>query len=322
MGAVKTMMLLAAMTALFLGAGFLIGGATGALIALVFALATNAYAWWNSDKLALRMHNAQPVTRMGAPDLYGMVERLAGRAGLPMPAVYVIQTEQPNAFATGRNPENAAVAVTTGLMRTLDRDELAGVIAHELAHIRNRDTLIMTVAATVAGAISMLAQFGMFFGASSSGENRNPLGMIGVLLGVFLAPIAALLIQMAISRTREYSADAAGAEISGQPLALASALAKISGMAGRMEMRSAERNPASAHLFIVNPLSGRRFDSLFATHPAAENRIAALREMAGGGAGRSSGGAGPSGGAPWGRGPSGSVAPRVPRAPRAGGRRL
>jgi len=314
MNAVKTMMLLAGMTALFLGVGYLIGGPVGAVIALGVAIATNAWAFWNSDRLALRMHNAEPVTRMGAPALHDMVARLARQADLPMPAVYVIRTEQPNAFATGRDPENAAVAVTTGLMRMLDEDELAGVIAHELAHIRNRDTLIMTVAATVAGAISMLAQFGMFFGASG-GDNRNPMGMVGVLLGVILAPIAAMLIQMAISRTREYSADRLGAEICGQPLALASALSKIASTAGRVEMESAERNPASAHLFIMNPLAGRRFDSLFATHPAAENRIAALRAMAGGGGGGPWGGARP---APMRRAP----APRSARVPRAGRSRL
>ncbi len=301
MNGVKTMMLLAAMTALFLGVGFMLGGSGGAMIALAFAVATNAYAWWNSDKLALRMHNAEPVTRMGAPELHGMVERLAAQAGLPMPAVYVIRTDQPNAFATGRNPDNAAVAVTTGLMRTLDSAELEGVIAHELAHIANRDTLIMTVAATVAGAVSMLAQWAMFFGASG-GRDRNPLGVIGVILGVILAPLAAMLIQMAISRTREYSADRMAAEISGQPLALASALAKISGMAKRIELPTAERNPASAPLFIVNPLSGKRFDSLFATHPAAENRIAALRAMA-------SAPGGPRRPAP----PRSGAAPRVPR---------
>ncbi|MFN3616051.1 MAG: zinc metalloprotease HtpX, partial [Rubrimonas sp.] len=281
MNAMKTMMLLASMTALFLGVGYLIGGSGGAFIALLIAIATNAFAWWNSDKLALRMHNAEPVTRMGAPELHDMVADLSRKAGLPMPAVYVIRTEQPNAFATGRDPGNAAVAVTTGLMQTLNREELAGVIAHELAHIKNRDTLIMTVAATVAGAISMLAQWGMFFGAAGgNSENRNPLGVVGLLLGVFLAPVAAMLIQMAISRTREYSADRMAAEICGQPMWLASALAKISGRARTVEMASAERNPASAHLFIVNPLAGRRFDNLFATHPAPENRIEALRRMA------------------------------------------
>ena len=201
MNAVKTMMLLAALTALFIGVGYLIGGPGGAMIALLVAIATNAFAWWNSDKLALRMHNAQPVTRMGAPELHEMVARLAANAGLPMPAVYVINTDQPNAFATGRNPENAAVAVTTGLMRTLDKGELAGVIAHELAHVKNRDTLIMTITATLAGAISMLGNFAFFFGGNR--DNNNPLGFIGVIAAMIVAPLAAMIVQMAISRTRE-----------------------------------------------------------------------------------------------------------------------
>jgi heat shock protein HtpX len=226
------------------------------------------------------MHGAEPVTRMANPDLHDLVAQLARNADLPMPAVYMLPSEQPNAFATGRNPDNAAVAVTRGLMRSLSREELAGVIAHELAHIKNRDTLIMTVAATVAGAISMLAQWAMFFGAARGGENRNPLGAVGVILGVILAPIAAMLIQTAISRTREFSADRMGAEICGQPLWLASALTKIAGLARRVEMPSAERHPASAHMFIMSPLSGRRFDGLFSTHPPAERRIAALQAMA------------------------------------------
>jgi heat shock protein HtpX len=313
MNAVKTMMLLAAMTALFLGVGYMLGGGAGALIALVFAIGTNAFAWWNSDKLALRMHNAEPVTRMADPALHDMVAGLARNAGLPMPALYVIRTDQPNAFATGRDPDNAAVAITAGLMRSLTREELAGVVAHELAHIKNRDTLIMTIAATVAGAISMLAQFGLFFGGR--GDNRNPMGMVGVLLAVFLAPIAAMLIQMLISRTREYSADRMGAEICGQPMWLASALAKIAQLAGRAPLESAERNPASAHLFIVNPLSGRRFDSLFATHPATENRIAALREMAGGAAAPAM--AHTSSSTPR---PARVATPRRPRVPRVGRR--
>jgi heat shock protein HtpX len=195
-----------------------------------------------------------------------------------MPKVYVIQTDQPNAFATGRNPENAAVAATTGLMKVLSRDELAGVMAHELAHVKNRDTLVMTVAATVAGAIAMLAQFGLFFGR---GDNRSPLGPLGVLLAVIFAPMAAALIQMTISRTREYSADRLGAEIARDPLGLAGALRKISAYASRIEMPSAERNPSSAHLFIINPLSGARMDNLFSTHPSTENRIRALEAMAG-----------------------------------------
>jgi heat shock protein HtpX len=275
----RTMLLLAAMTALFMGVGWLIGGTGGMLIALVFAIGTNAFAYWNSDKLALRMHGAEPVTPASAPELHAMVAGLARNAGLPMPRVFLIRSEQPNAFATGRNPENAAVAVTEGILRLLSRDELAGVIAHELAHIRNRDTLTMTVAATVAGAISMLAQFGFFFGAGR--DRENPLGPIGVLLAVLLAPLAAMLIQMTISRTREYSADRLGAEISGAPLALAGALRKISGFAGRVPLMSAERNPASAPMFIVNPLTGARMDNLFSTHPNVENRIRALEQMAG-----------------------------------------
>jgi heat shock protein HtpX len=315
MNAVKTMMLLAAMTALFLSVGYVLGGGGGALIALVFAIGTNAFAWWNSDKMALRMHHAEPVTRMADPGLYEMVAKLAQNAGLPMPALYVIRTQQPNAFATGRDPDHAAVAVTEGLMRSLSREELAGVIAHELAHIKNRDTLIMTVAATVAGAISMLAQFGFFFGAR--GDNRNPLGAVGVLLAVLFAPLAAMLIQMLISRTREYSADRMGAEICGQPMWLASALQKIAGLAGRMPMDSAEQNPASAHLFIVNPLAGRRFDSLFATHPSTENRIAALRELAG--EMRGSGGSIPQGDPSSAGRPVRQAKPRIPRIGRRSG---
>ena len=275
----RTMLLLAAMTALFMGVGWLIGGSGGMLIALLFAIGTNAFAFWNSDRLALSMHHAEPVTRASAPDLHAMVGELAANAGLPMPKVYLIRSDQPNAFATGRNPENGAVAVTTGILQLLDRDELRGVITHELAHIRNRDTLTMTVAATVAGAISMLAQFGFFFGHSNN--DRNPLGPLGVLLAVLFAPLAAMLIQMTISRTREYSADRLGAEISGDPLGLAGALRKISSYAGRLELPSAERNPASASMFIVNPLSGARMDNLFSTHPNVENRIRALEAMAG-----------------------------------------
>jgi heat shock protein HtpX len=204
-----------------------------------------------------------------------MVAELAQRAKLPMPKVYLIDNPQPNAFATGRNPENAAVAATTGLLRMLNREEVAGVMAHELAHVKNRDTLIMTVTATVAGAISMLANFGFFFGRGRD----NPLGPFGAILIMILAPLGAMLVQMAISRTREYSADRMGAEISGQPMALASALQKISGAAKRIENHAAEANPATAHLFIINPLSGARMDNLFSTHPATENRIAALQAI-------------------------------------------
>ena len=275
----RTMMLLAAMTALFMGVGYLIGGAGGALFALVLAVGMNVYAWWNSDRLVLRMHNTEPVTRASAPELYRMVARLAGNAGLPMPSVYLMRTPQPNAFATGRNPDNAAVAVTEGLLRALEPDEIEGVIAHELAHIKNRDTLTMTVAATVAGAISMLAQFGLFTGGAQN-RDQGAFGAIGLLLAVIFAPIAAGLVQMAISRTREYSADRDGAAISGDPMALARALRKISNHAGEIEMVSAERNPASAAMFIINPLSGMRMDALFATHPRVENRIAALQAIA------------------------------------------
>ncbi len=279
MNYVKTMMLLAALTALFMGVGWLIGGTGGMLIALLFALGTNAWAWWNSDKAVLRYYGAQPVTRASAPDLHDMVAELSRNAGLPMPKVYLIDEAQPNAFATGRNPENAAVAATTGLLRTLSREEAAGVMAHELAHIRNRDTLIMTIAAAVGGAISMLAQFGMFFGGGGD-RDRGPFGVIGVLLAVIMAPLAAMMIQMLISRTREYAADRSGAEICGNPLWLASALGKLAGGGRRQVMQRAERDPASAHMFIVNPLAGQAMDNLFSTHPSMENRIAALQEMA------------------------------------------
>jgi heat shock protein HtpX len=274
----RTGVLIAALTALFMAVGYFIGGQSGMLIAFVVALGTNLFAYWNADKMVLRMQNAREVDPRQAPELYRMVETLAGRAGLPTPRVYVIETEQPNAFATGRNPQNAAVAVSSGLLRMLNQDELAGVIAHELTHIRNRDTLTMTITATLAGAISMLAQFGLFFG----GGNRrdNPLGGVGALLMVFLAPLAAGLVQMAISRTREYEADKGGAEISGEPLALASALAKISNAAGRTLNIPAERNPAMAHMYIFNPLRGAGMDNLFATHPAVESRIAQLQQIA------------------------------------------
>ncbi|WP_338721430.1 zinc metalloprotease HtpX [Devosia sp. XK-2] len=276
----RTFVLLAAMTALFMVVGYFIGGTGGMMIALVFAAATNLFAYWNSDKMVLRMQNAVPVERSRAPELYDMVDVLSRRAGLPTPKVYVIETDQPNAFATGRDPNNAAVAVSSGLLRQLDTREVAGVVAHELAHIKHRDTLTMTITATLAGAISALAQFGLFFGG---GNNRdNPLGGIGALLMVFLAPLAAMLVQMAVSRTREYEADRHGAEISGDPLALASALNKIATLAGRQVNVAAERNPAMAHMYIVNPLSGQRMDNLFSTHPDTGNRIAALQRLAAG----------------------------------------
>jgi heat shock protein HtpX len=229
--------------------------------------------------MVLRMHNARPVTRASAPELVGLVEQLARRAELPMPAVYVLESNQPNAFATGRNPENSAVAVTRGLIQSCDSEELAGVIAHELAHIKNRDTLIMTITATLAGAIGFLSQFAFFFGGGR--DNRNPLGAIGVLLVMILAPLAAMLVQMAISRTREYSADRAGAMICGQPLWLARALQRIEQLARGVVNEPAERNPASAHLFIINPLHMGGIDNLFRTHPPTADRVRRLRELTG-----------------------------------------
>ena len=273
----RTAILLAAMTALFLAIGFMLGGEVGMLIALAFACLTNLFAYWNSDRMVLSMYGAREVDARTAPAYYGIVQQLADRAGLPMPKVYIIENHQPNAFATGRNPENAAVAATTGLLRHLSTEEIAGVMAHELAHVRNRDTLIMTITATIAGAISMLATFAMFFG----GNRNNPLGLIGTILIMILAPIAAALVQMAISRTREYSADAAGAEICGHPLWLASALEKLEQGAQQIDNEDAEQNPATAHLFIVNPLHAHSVDSLFSTHPNTANRVRALREMAG-----------------------------------------
>jgi len=277
--ALRTTVLLAAMTALFMVVGYFIGGTSGMMIAFLVAAGTNLFAYWNSDKMVLRMQNAVPVERSRAPELYDMVDILSRKAGIPTPKVYLIETDQPNAFATGRDPNNAAVAVSSGLLRNLETREVAAVVAHELAHIRSRDTLTMTITATLAGAISMLAQFGLFFGG---GNNRdNPLGGIGALLMVFLAPLAAMLVQMAISRTREYEADRDGAEISGDPLALASALNKIAALAGRRVNVAAERNPAMAHMYIINPLSGQRMDNLFSTHPDTGNRIAALQRLAG-----------------------------------------
>jgi heat shock protein HtpX len=278
MNYLRTTILLAGLTALFMGVGYLIGGSGGAVIALAIAAIMNLASYWNADKLVLAMHDAHEVDERTAPDLVRLVAELAQRAGLPMPRVYLMDNPQPNAFATGRNPAHAAVAVTTGLLQMLSREEVVGVIAHELAHIRNHDTLTMTITATIAGAISMLAQFGMFFGGRR--DSNQGLGVIGTLAMVILAPIAAMLVQMAISRTREYAADNLGARISSRPDALASALRKISGAAEQIENYSAERNPATAHLFIVNPLTHHGIDNLFSTHPAVENRIAALERLA------------------------------------------
>ena len=277
MNAIRTTFLLAAMTALFMAVGFLVGGRIGMILALGFALVTNLIAFWNSDKLVLRMQQARPLGRANAPELFEIVEDLAARAGIPTPALYLIETDQPNAFATGRSPDTAAVAVSRGLVTALDRREIAGVIAHELAHIRNRDTLTMTVTATLAGAITMLAQFGFWFGGRSS---NSPLGPFGGILAIIFAPLAAMLVQMAVSRTREYEADRDGAAISGDPLALASALQKISAMAKKFENPWARRSPGMAHMYIVNPLAGRGQDNLFATHPDVNNRIAELMRIA------------------------------------------
>ncbi|OQP86136.1 zinc metalloprotease HtpX [Rhizobium rhizosphaerae] len=278
MNIMRTAMLLAVMTALFMGVGFLIGGRGGMMIAFLVAAGMNLFSYWNSDKMVLRMYNAQEVDARTAPEYHGIVAQLAERAGLPMPRVYVIDSPQPNAFATGRNPQNAAVAASTGLLNALTYEEVAGVMAHELAHVQNRDTLTMTLTATLAGAISMLGNFAFLFGGNR--ENNNPIGVVGTIVAMIVAPLAAMLVQMAISRTREYSADRRGAEICGQPLALASALAKISGYAHQVPNWQAERNPATAHMFIINPLSGERMDNLFSTHPNTENRIAALQQMA------------------------------------------
>jgi len=275
----RTALLLAAMTGLFLGVGYLIGGQSGMVIAFLIALGMNLFAYWNSDKLVLRMHGAQEVDARSAPDLYATVTHLAERARLPMPRVYIMQNDQPNAFATGRNPEHAAVAVTTGLLQRLDEREVAGVLAHELAHVRNRDTLTMTITATLAGAIGMLGNFAFFF--MGSRDNRdNPLGGIGALVAMIVAPFAAMLVQFAISRSREYEADRVGAAICGDPMWLASALAKIHNTALGVDNPAAEANPASAHLFIINPLHGRAVDGLFSTHPSTENRVRRLQELA------------------------------------------
>jgi len=273
----KTSILLAGLTALFMSAGYLLAGEGGMIIALAVAVAMNFFAYWNADTLVLRMYNAREVTAQSAPGFYGIVRQLALKAELPMPKVYIIDNDQPNAFATGRNPENAAVAATSGLLRLLSHEEIAGVMAHELAHVKNRDTLIMTVTATIAGALSMLANFALFFG----NNRNNPLGIVGTILVMILAPIAAMLVQMAISRTREYGADAGGADICGNPMWLASALQKLEQGAQSIDNDVAEDNPATAHMFIVNPLHARAADSLFSTHPKTANRVQRLRELAG-----------------------------------------
>jgi heat shock protein HtpX len=289
MSHLRTYILIAALTALFGVIGYALGGSGGMLLALVFAAGSNLFAYWNADKIVLRMYRAAIVDRSnpsGAVRRYvEIVERLADRAGLPRPKITLIDNDQPNAFATGRNPENAAVAATTGLLRLLNEDEIAGVMAHELAHVKNRDTLTMTVTATIAGAITTLANFAMFFGGNRNG-GRN---IVTTLAMMFLAPLAAALVQMAISRSREYEADRVGAEIASRPDALASALAKISAGAARIPNETAEMHPETGQLMIINPLSGRGADNLFSTHPATQNRIDRLMAMAGAGRNKSLG---------------------------------
>jgi heat shock protein HtpX len=266
---------MAILTGLFLVVGFLIGGEAGMLIAFLFAAGSNLFAYWNSDKMVLSLYRARSVDAQSAPALVHLVERLSRKAGLPMPKVYIAENPQPNAFATGRNPDHAAVCVTTGLLQRIDQEELAGVLAHELGHVKNRDTLTMTIVATIAGAVAVLANFAYFVG----GRNRNPLGMLGILLVTLLAPLAAVLVQTAISRGREFEADRWGAELSGRPLWLASALRRIDTSIAQIDNPEADANPATAHMFIVNPLHGG-FAGLFASHPSTEERLARLEGMA------------------------------------------
>jgi heat shock protein HtpX len=274
---IRTFLLLAALTAIFMAVGGAIGGREGAVIALLVAAAMNLWAWWGSDRAVLRMHAAQPLTPAEAPQLYGMVQRLAARAGIPVPALYLIHEAQPNAFATGRSPDHAAIALNQGLLDLMDEREVAGVVAHEMAHIKHRDTLILAVSATLAGAVGYLAQFGMMAGRGD-GRRGNPLA--GLLLAVF-GPLAAMLVQMAVSRAREYEADSEGARICGDPEWLASGLAKLEGMKRGLVNAGAEAHPSTAHMFIVNPLGGTGLAGFFATHPPTEERIARLLAMRG-----------------------------------------
>ena len=274
----KTAILMAAITALFGVVGAAMGGRSGMIMALGFALVSNFFAYWFSDKMVLRMYNAQEVDESTAPQFYNMIKELSGRAGLPMPRVYLIEEDSPNAFATGRNPEHAAVAATTGILRILSARELRGVMSHELAHVKHRDILISTISATMAGAISALANFAMFFGGrDSEGRRSNPI--VGILVAI-LAPLAGALIQMAISRAREFEADRGGAEISGDPQALASALDKIHRVAAGIPLETTERHPETAQMMIMNPLSGGGLRGLFSTHPDPEERIRRLMAMA------------------------------------------
>ena len=311
----RTFTLLAALTAVFVGVGYMLGGPTGMAVAFLFAAGMNVVSYWNSDKIVLRMYRAQPVDETHAEPLIrnyvADVHALADGAGMPRPAVYVIDQDQPNAFATGRDPAHAAVAATRGLLAMLDRREIRGVMAHELAHVKNRDTLTMTVTATIAGAVSALANFAFFL---RGGDRDRPGGMIGTIAIAILAPIAAALVQMAISRSREYEADRVGAEIAGDPHALASALEKMEAYArGGYVNPDAERNPATSHMFIINPLSGKGADNLFSTHPATHNRVAALMQMTGfAGDARRHAASAPIVSGPWGSGAPTSPGTSVP----------
>ncbi len=275
-GIIRTTVLLAVLTGLMLLIGGVLGGRSGMFLALILSVVMNFGSYWYSDKIVLKMYHAKEVTSAESPELYSMVRSLAERAGLPMPKVYIVNSQMANAFATGRNPKHAAVAVTTGIMRILDKNELEGVIAHELTHVKNRDTLISAMAATLAGVITYMAsiaQWGLIFGGGRDDDGGN---IVGALAMIILAPIAAMLVQLAISRGREFGADQGGAAICGKPLALASALSKLEGAAGAVR---ADVNPSTAHLFIVNPLKGRAMASLFSTHPSTEERIRRLTAM-------------------------------------------
>ncbi len=277
----KTALLLAALTGIFISMGAAVGGKAGIIVAFAIALVMNVVSLWKSDTMVLRMFKAREIDEQTAPEYFGIVREMAQRAGLPMPRVYLMDTPQPNAFATGRSPSRAAICASTGILKALSREELAGVIAHELAHVKNRDTLTMTVAATIGGAVSMFAQYlqwGMLFGGGRDSDRGG--GLLGTLFAALVAPLAAMMVQMAISRSREYSADRMGAVITGNPLWLASALRKINALARQIPNERAEQIPAAAHMFIINPLNGRGFDNLFATHPSTENRIAELEALA------------------------------------------
>ncbi len=281
MNSLRTAVLLAALTGFFLVVGYLLGGRSGLAVALLVAIGTNIFAYWNSDQMVLRMSNAHQIGPQDAPELWGIVQQLTRRAGLPMPKVYVANEEQPNAFATGRSPEHAAVCVNTGLLRLLSHDEVTGVLAHELSHVRNRDTLTMTIAATLSGAIGMLASFGGLFGGGRDENGNRIVSPAVAFAAMFLAPLGASLVQMAISRSREFEADRSGAELTGQPLWLASALRKLEQGTQQIANATADAHPAMAHLYIANPLSGGGMADLFATHPPMEERIARLEAMAG-----------------------------------------